>query len=110
MAITPARAVPFVRSLVSGAQVSVARQLYSGHATCYIGTSCRHQQIRPLLATPHGTRTYLSLQYSGVKSWEENKAKGEAFDRSKLHLIVVVALLHHRVRVCLPPQVKLPHV
>ena len=85
MATTIGRVASFVRPWLSGAHVSVSRQLRRGAVACSGSGSCRALQTRiPLFSTPLGSRTYLSLQSSGVKSWEENKAKGEGLDRSKL--------------------------
>ena len=85
MASAPGRVASILRSWISGPQVLVARQLHNGPAVCCRGSNCRAlQKHSPLFSTPLGSRTYLSLQYSGVKSWEENKAKAEGFDRGKL--------------------------
>lgn len=83
MAATTGKVATFARSWLSGACISVARQLHSGGTVAFYGNSWAVRTRAPHLSTPLGLRTYLSLQSSGVKSWEQNKAKGEEFDRSQ---------------------------
>lgn len=84
MATTTGRVAPFVRSWLSGARVSVSWQLRPGALTCSGSGNCHALHTRvPLFSTPLGSRTYLSLQSSGVKTWEQNIAKGEGLDRSQ---------------------------